>query len=315
MKKYLIVFVTNIILLFLFFSGYEFYCFNKEKTECIESSKTVNQFWKDKLGITEDVVQLRYKPTHKFTLEELNERMQVYKGNNPSKTSVVFIGCSFAEGLEIEPQKRVSALLTDITGRTSYNLGIPATAINWFYKRLKLSDGKLNFENPEYFIYIYIQDHIRRLFSYETLMYNENVRYKIKDNKLIERHSVLNDLYILYSIKQLCNKISLTERYKEIEQGYPLFNKIIEESKNLVSGQYNNSKFIFIDYPEKGYNNKLPEEEIKKLEKMGIIYINAEELLGHTIYNDESYWSGDNIHPSSKAWGEFVPKLVEKLGL
>ncbi|MBR6164256.1 hypothetical protein IKQ26_10280 [bacterium] len=315
MKKILSIIIVNIFILAFMFAIYEFICFRREAKELSENFKAVNQFWKDKGVTTDDVIKAEYRLTQKLTLENLNEKLQVYEGNNPQKRPVVFIGCSFAEGLEIEPEERIPSLVAEETGRTTYNLGVAATSINWFYKRLQMEGDKSDYNNPEYFIYIYISDHIRRLFAFETLMYIENTRYKIKDDKLAEERSIINHLYSLYSIKQLARRIETSERDRELQQGYPLFNKLIEESKKVVEEKYDNPKFVLLDYPQKNNNTRLPEEEIKKLEEMGVIYLSAEDLFGHDISDDQSYWAGDNIHPSAKAWAELTPKLIKKLSL
>ena len=63
-----------------------------------------------------------------------------------------------------------------------------------------------------------------------------------------------------------------------------------------------------------GYKVFKAKGEIKNLEKIGIVYINAEELVGHKL-RDFKYRVSDKEHPSELFWEEITPALVKKLDL
>ena len=92
------------------------------------------------------------------------------------KTPIVLLGCSFAYGHILPDNEILSARLVEKAKRTVYNLGYPGWGVqniiyllqnNELFKNpKKLSKG----EGTQYFIYWYINDHLRRmLFSDEIL--------------------------------------------------------------------------------------------------------------------------------------------------
>ena len=297
-------------------AAYEFICYKHEYARIKAAAADVNEFWKEKMGSDKDVIRAKYEFVKKITKEYLDRKIQKKEGKNTDKGSIIIAGCSFADGQELDEQNRFHSVLSDASGRTVYNFGFPSASINWIYKRLLLDNkSSSEYNNPEYFIYVYIPDHIRRLFSFETQTSTANIRYKIKNGRLEETKSIIDVLYPLFSIKKLARYITAKETNEEVKNNLPLFNKLMFETKKLADEKYNHPKFILLDYPQLDNDDGLSEQEIKTLGGAGIIYINVEELIGHELINREEYFVSDKIHPNERAWQEIAPALAKRLEL
>ncbi len=298
--------LINILLIAVFFSVIEAYCFYKTKAE--------NETFKlkaDKLASNNTrQYKLKYKILEPYNTEI--DRNSFIKENTNYKP-IIWFGCSFAVGAGLEDNQTPCFKISNLTQRSCINKAKGATGTQFMYYQLKNDEEMSNAADAEYIIYTFIWNHIQRLYNYQInpLIDMFNLRYKVVNGNLEEIKPVFKPLYSSFFIKRILNRKVNTAAKKE-SVNFDLFNKIIEESVKLSKKRYPNSKFILLEFPDLS-RNELPEYEIKKLEEMGITVIRVENLIDKEInIYDEKYWLPDNIHPASEAWDIILPELVKK---
>ena len=95
-----------------------------------------------------------------------------------------------------------------------------------------------------------------------------------------------------------------------------MFKHIIAETMRVSNQNYPNTKIVFLDYPQNNDDcTKLPQYVIKFIKDNGYIYIDANELTGKNLGDNEYKVERERIHPNEKAWDEVAPKLAKALNL
>lgn len=318
---YKIIFLNLIILLLVLISS-EFVfkqIYFRENAEDIANQSKIAEYPEDFYKMYHKVKQYDY---HDVIKEVENK---VYKGSS-NKRPIVTIGCSYTAGGGLSDVKDTFAYkLNAYTGRTTYNRGVCGTGPQLVYRQLSDSQFKKDIPDAEYIIYTFIYNHVDMQFIklYGFITNNVNLNYKIENDKLVEKKQPFSFMYFSYIAKAICEYITVKDIQKEYNNGWPLFYKTMEESVSAMRKNYPDSKFVFIEFPEaymckpeyiKG-SRELTDEQIKKLKNLGIIYINAEKLVGHPFRDVAKYRIADQDHPNGKVWDEIVPALVKELNL
>lgn len=240
----------------------------------------------------------------------------------PHKPPILVFGCSFAFGGELEDNQTFSYKLQKLTNRITYNYAICACGIQhmlYILKNPKLF--KRVKEKPEYAIYIYINDHQRRLHGDPWIIENNGiyVQYRLKGEKLQLQNEILPSFFyrtfIVRKILQIQNE-KYYGKFSEIEQlnnDYLLALKLFSESKNILSERYPGIKFVILKYSNQQYFSPEHPNLWNALEKEGFIIIETKDLIGREFTQEDTV--ADKFHPNEHAWDLVVPKLVEQLGL
>ena len=271
---------------------------------------------------------LKYFKISPFDYEKtvIKELRNVSEGRNKKKRPVVTIGCSFTYGTKLDEDKTFAAQLSKYTGRTVYNRGVSGTGPQMVLRQLIDKDFKKQVPDAEYFIYTFLSsDHIRRQFLHSLcgLHYDKvTPRYRIKNDKL-EEDSFLWKKLLFFSLgRKILVLRSEKEYIDEFVNNYPLFFKTMEECVKAVNKNYKNAKFVLLEvsHPRRTDVDKevyvpFSQENRKRLENMGIIYIDAEELTGHNFDDYKKYRVDDEDHPNELMWSEIVSGLSKKLNL
>lgn len=241
------------------------------------------------------------------------------------KKSIIVSGCSFAYGTSIPYNQNFSYKLQQQTGRKVYNRGKPGYGPHLNLKDIQTSSfyNKDKITEPEYYIYVFISDHIRRLYiDYFGQDAKEIYRqYKIKNHKLIpegDKITLADYIKITHFVKWLNNSIA------ELVPDDKKFDRLklyMYATREELLKRYPDIKMVILVYhPELcvGYNNidkPFRTDRWKELEDDGFIIIRLDtpefDYLKETEYLSES----DKEHPSGKAWDKIVPVVIEKLGL
>lgn len=269
----------------------------------------------------------RYMFPRKFKYENVRNTVlsRVYQSEKlTNKRPIVTIGCSYTYGAFLEPPQTFAYKLNKLTGRTTYNRGFSASGPQLVYRQLTDKDFKNEVPDAEYVIYTFIWHHLYRTIRDIVMPYGPDIElsYVLNGDKLVEKTRPFFFLYSSFLAKTYLEYNNNNVYQNELNNGFPLFMKIMEESVLQTKKMYPNSKFVFIDFPQANlcfanYQKGLCEltaEQIESIEKMGIIYISARDLIGNDLC-DSKYRVSDGDHPSELAWDELVPKLVEKLKL
>lgn len=269
----------------------------------------------------------RYMAPKRFDYSVIEEwlKQKVFPSQEKnSKRPIVTVGCSYTEGVGLVDNQTFAAKLNKYTGRTTYNRGVGGSGIQLVYRQLTDKDFKKDIPDAEYVIYTFIYDHFFRQFQtlFCPYMAEVNFRYKLNNGHLQEINSPFWFMYWSFLVKSYLEYKKNIDIDKEISNGFPLFFATLQGSLDETKKKYPDSKFVFIEFPQEylcspDYEEgsfELKPEQIDKIEKMGIIYVNASELVGHR-FCEKKYRVSDKDHPSEQAWDEFVPLLVKKLNL
>lgn len=231
---------------------------------------------------------------------------------NTEKKPIIWFGCSFAEGAGLEDEHTPCYKISKLTNRSCINRSKGATGTQFMYYQLNNPDFKNHAPQADYIIYVFIWNHLQRLYNFQVnpLINMFNLRYKIKNDELVEIKPLFKPLYSLYSVKWLLNKKGYKQADKEYGE-FTLFNKIMQESAKLTKQYYPDSKFILLEFPDV-HNKLIPDYEVKKLESFGIHVVNVKKLTGDINVYDKKYWLADDIHPSEDLWNIILPELVKR---
>ncbi len=286
---------------------------------CIVEFTAFNQVNNDNLKFKQQADKLKANNTRNFKtnyciLKDFNTsvlRKSFYIDDKTQK-SIIWFGCSFAEGAGLEDEHTPCYKISKLTGKNCINRAKGATGTQFMYYQLNNPDFKLQAPYADYVIYVFIWNHLQRLYNYQVnpLINMFNLRYKIKDDKLVEIKPFFKPFYSLYSVRRFLNRKVNNQANIEI-YNFKLFNKIMRESVKKSKEYYPDSKFIMIEFPDLS-KQELPDYEIKQLEKYGIKVIKVTDITkGINIY-EKKYWLPDDIHPSEALWDIILPKLVKE---
>lgn len=323
MNRKLKLVLVNILVLILLLVNLDLYAYKKCLAEC--NKYVQNQIQEGNSIIDKNYAQkqVKYGKTVFYNYEKKvsSTLPRVYKGTKARP--IVTIGCSFTDGAFLDKNQTFAYKLNKLTNRTTYNRGIGSTGPQWVYRQLSDKNFKKEIPDAEYVIYTFIINHIERMFKSSVNPWHNYVdlNYRLKNGKLVERKEFWQHFRSSFLVRKYLVTKEHFEYESECKKNLPLFLKIMQESVNTTHKLYPNSKFVLIDVPETYYTdedfekNKMPEPVVSELEKMGIIYIDAEDLVGHKFRNIDKYHVGDKRHPNELFWDELTPALVKKLNL
>ena len=319
--KILKIIFLNILVFVLLFGAAEYVCrkdFLREYADVIALQSKLN-------GRTMKDYKFYY-PVKNYDYDAItqNSLTKVYKGNS-KKRPVITIGCSYVKGIGLEDNQTFAYKLNKYTGRTTYNRGIGGTGPQMVYRQLSDKNFTKQIPDAEYVIYVFIYNHVDRLFPkiYGFFSNEVNLNYELKNGELKELKHHFSSFYFFHTVKKFIAYQALKERTTEQNNNRPLFFKIMEESAKAAKKNYPDAKFVFVEFPEAfmckseyaAGTRELSAAQIKRLEDSGIIYINAEQLVGHDFRDVKKYRLADEDHPNERVWDEIVPALSRKLKL
>lgn len=274
--------------------------------------------------INENMPHYSFPIRFDYAVFEKRMKYRVLKIDNSQKRPIVTIGCSYTEGAGLEENQTFAAKLHKLTGRTTYNRGLSGTGPQMVYRQLIDKDFKTDVPDAEYVIYTFIHHHLYRQFQTMFCPYTSeiNLQYTLKDGILTEKLNPFWFMYWSFLLKTYFEYQTDLQYEQEFAQNLPMFLCFLKNSVEKMHELYPDLKFVFIEFPQsdlcsEGYKEgmyELTPENIKMIEDLGIIYINASKLAGHR-FCETKYRLPYNDHPSEAAWDELTPKIVEKLGL
>ncbi len=241
-----------------------------------------------------------------------NESNIGINGKDSTLPPVVLFGCSYTEGFGLRENETLSARLSDYTNRTVYNNGFSGSGLSLIEMILSSEEVvKALPPNAEYIIYTFINDHIRRMYTYRSWSFAQEMfpRY-VKRNDGIELKypsPSLNWLYRTFIHRTIEEYIAIYRACNSQTDEY-FFRRIIKRIDDKIKNNFKQAKFVILYYDVPGYY-EIIENSIKEL-NLNIILLNVYDFIPNI--DDEKYWQEDG-HPSAEAWEVIVPKLVEKL--
>lgn len=323
LKKFVLI---NLILLAIVLGSVEFFNYNIYKSKYMDLLILQSKNCDNPEKALKDSLP-KYSAPRLYDFKKHRDPIKFVIQGTSDKLPIITIGCSYSYGILLNRRETLAGQLNKVTERTVYNLGQSGTGPQILYEQLADESLKKEIPDAEYVIYVFLHNHIMRqfmrLFSNSSII--NPVYYIDKNGNLKKEKPVFPKLiYSSFIVKNyLENKVLIEKEKAEIANGLPLFLKTMEESVKIMKEKYPNSKFVLMEFPQApmcraDYQEKtqeLTDKDIKNLEKLGIIYINAEQLVGHKYRDVKKYRIADQDHPNAKVWEEIAPALKKRLNL
>lgn len=243
-------------------------------------------------------------------------------GTEFKKKPLIFFVDSYAYGYGLENEQTISAQISKYTKRPVYNysfIGWSVQHILWLLKNEKDLD---NIKNPEYAIYIFIEDHYRRMqvpiyfsaLSYSQLLFTEKNGkfYPEKNIKFYYRSYLYRLLSYRFSFNILKPRLPCFKNRTENK-----LVKYLKEENRVLKEKWPDIKFVVLFFPTAYEDNDFDSIE-EKVEKEGIIVIDGRKIFKNAT--DSGDWDDDkyylpNFHPTENMYSLFVPEIAKKLNL
>lgn len=335
MKKFLLI-IINILLIIAIFVFVDFSVakinYNKQLNARVKEASKHNDYGKVNFHFSEFHYSLNL--THFRNIyynEDLNSQRRLYYKKNSNKGSIIVFGCSFAWGCFLEDNQTFEKKLSELANRTVHNRGYCGFGLSPMVWMSKNNDFYKDITSPEYIIFIYIYDHMRRIYEekYGNNSFHTYVGYKEeKNHKLVEKYPFIlwfNRLNIMHNfINNYIFKNLLSEKNRD--KNFDLLKLYFEETRREFQKRYPNIKFIIIKHPygmrtlQKdhefpytiGYSYYTP--RWKELEDEGFIIYDLKDKFQNIDFESDEYTFPDG-HPNEKAWDVVAKQLVNDLKL
>lgn len=318
MKKLII----NIVVIFLILLGGEYYLYKKNNDILPFIALVKSPLAAGPFSERYDIIKRNGFYEYSNAQSDDKFRRPVY-GNKDLKPIVLF-GCSFAWGARLYESQTFHYKLSKLLNQTVYNRAISGWGVQHMLYQLRNEELYKEIEPPEYIIYLYISNHIKRMYKYAYLSGDSSrvgdynfLKYNKVFDKLVEEHRVW---HIPYS--RLWNEVILYSIAKAKENNHKYTFKLLEkhllESKKEAERQWGKGiKFVIFDY-ESGFDNFnsnkgiLNKENVAKLEADGFIVIQSSQLTNETL-GDKYCLDENDQHPNEAAWNLLTPLFVKTL--
>ncbi len=233
------------------------------------------------------------------------------------KSPLFIIGCSFAYSYGLNYEDSFAYKLANYTQRPVYVFALPSTGPN---ETLKIFSDKKLFEGipePEYIIYLFIENHFSRINSRIYSLISPQIRpfykidknYDFKEKPCLNRYLFLSHIYKYYYLNRYTYNYGVREEKK--------FFNIMMALKKQINKYWKSTKLVIIRYDEANIDEPFLFDKsfIEDIENNGIIYYDADELVfgktGERMIGD--IYMQEDQHPSAYAMQLLSEKLAEKL--
>lgn len=322
MKKKII--IANLILFILLLAGSEMY-----------SYKAIMDSFHPLHPNTE---KLTYSIPHPYNYNDKKDEFSIFlpgqysgKKEGAYKRPIALFGCSYVVGGGILEKDTLGANLNKDTNRIIFGRGRSNTSTDFMYRQLIDDNVKQEIPDVEYIIYVYLRYHGPRNVRYtSTLFSSPDIRYKVtKDGQLKEMRPFFTlPFYSLFTVKNIQDIIAGKKVEEETKKGEPLLLNFLASAYEAAQRNWPGVKFILLEYPDGTYclseenqyeeninDSNLPEDVIERIKDIGIIYVNAEELVGHELRDPKKYRHTDIEHPNGRAWKEVADALTKRFDM
>ena len=231
--------------------------------------------------------------------------------NKNSDKSILVLGCSFANGTILPNDKNFSGKLHNITGKTVYNRAMPGWG---FSEAIVLFQNGLNTEihNPEYIIYVFIENHLLRLYTTCNPLFSDSTEFfRYDKNKKLVKKEGLSLIYLhSYILRCLYRKLYLKGWLASYEEQKKFLLDHIILLNNLIKKSFPKSRFVILSYTTNKYSVIFDIEKEIKENNIEVVYLS--DLSDINFGSDEFIY---DFHPNAKAWEIITPLIVQKLSL
>ena len=234
------------------------------------------------------------------------------EGLNYTKRPILLFGCSFAYGQGLEDKDTFGYKLSQFAKRPVYNYSMFGKGFQHALYVLRHNYIDKSVKNPEYAIYVFIEDQIRRIYSNVCMgdfvgqpSYALDGALNLYETK--DYYPIYRQFYTFYYVNNLIYEKFLKHDYRRHNRYVNAYlNQIYRELKR----RYPDIKFVVLLYGGKD-NFGLDFYGLNEQ----IILLNTDELVEKNLYDPEYQISSTNTHPNGLAWDLVVPKLASELNL
>lgn len=232
---------------------------------------------------------------------------------------IITDGCSFTFGEGIKTEETLGYKLQKFTKRKVYNYGRTGHSIQHVLYRVQNTELTRDDNEPEYLIYTYINDHLRRLLcDYNGLFYSEKRNlFKVRGNHIVPNTANITFLDYLKRTALWQSQSYGIFTKMTYDQKFDIFELYVKELQNSLHKKYPHTKLVIIVYyPTVDSHGVIAKtDRWSELEKEGIIVIRFDTPEYKFLETQEYLSAFDNIHPNGKAWDKLVPIIIKKLNL
>ncbi len=319
MKKILIILILNVLFLYLILLTLDYSIYKKDYNDFVKESNPVLV----KIFNIAPYNIFGTNPQTRISKKGFNPNGEFRGdfGTEHKKSPIIMLGCSFAFGCCLSNKETFSYKLAEYTKRPVYNRGVSGWGFQHLYYLFNTEEFYKSIpQTPEYVLYIFIPDHMRRmrLWVDHTFSSGEYYHLELVGNKLVEPKSHFYLLYSSYIGKSICERyLQKNISPEKKEENLKLAEKIFVESWKSIKTHYPNVKFVILRYygamePEQSWMD----DEVfwNNLKKDGFIVLSTKDLTGR-ILNKPKDLAPDNLHPSAKAWDAILVPFAKELKL
>ncbi len=263
---------------------------------------------------------INFDDEYKKLINENYFRNAINTDKTIQKKPILIFGCSFGYGWLLEENQAFAYKLHEYTGRNIYNQSISSLGLQYFPYIM----GNFKIENhvnipslPEYIIFIFIDNHVYRLYRYfyEDIDPKKDIRYKLKNNKLTQISDRNYFFQKFVTFRQISNFWAKTKYYKtNFNDNFDFMKAHFLYAKELAKKKFPNAKLVILKYEEDPNSELFYSDRWSELEKEGFIILDTYKLTGKHLYRQE-YRIINDVHPNEYAWDILTPKIVETLKL
>ncbi|MBR2069458.1 MAG: hypothetical protein IJ877_06835 [Candidatus Gastranaerophilales bacterium] len=249
-------------------------------------------------------------------------RFESYLPYDEAKRPIVTMGCSFVYGEAINENETLAYKLQQYTNRKTYNYGTSAHGIQHVLYKLKNSPVFTPELNPEYIVYVFIGDHLKRMYTNYFRLYDraKYLKYAKAEGGGLKEDSfnvVLGDYFkVTYTGKKLNDFLY---KIKPQDPQFDLFKLYLKEIKNTLNEKYPDTKFVIVVYNSEENSRTVGLKPFHtnrwdELEDEGFIVINFDSL-EYDFLNKQEFLAIDRQHPAPLVWDILVPIISKRLNL
>lgn len=303
MKKLVIILITTLITFFLCD-----YCIYRNEAITYMDNGIFHYYMK---FIKRDTSCAAYR---KMIMYPASEYVHSVQNKDSKEKAILLFGGSFTFGHEIPVEKTLHKVLARHSSRPIYDRSLSGYGVNQMLYQLQDEDFYKIVPEPEYIIFTYIPDHIRRLYqpclfsipqyygAHYSMKKDKNGNYYLEHRKYPLFYDRFNFVARLIDFKPF----DIANDYSRA-----FLKQHFIETKKAIDKHWKNTKFIIFVYYD---DDTFYFEQIQKdLEKIGYTVINRNDVFPFEPKDVRYCLSKDDGHPNDKAWDAIVPKLIEYL--
>ena len=247
-----------------------------------------------------------------------------------NRKPIAVFGCSFAYGEKLRFEQTLPYKLAAETGRAAFNYAFGGFGIQHMLYMLENGIWIGGTEEPEFVLYIFINDHIPRLhttfgnnsgggamagFLFHHPVY---LSYEEQDGRLVEKKHRFPWLRYSFLVSQIDEAVrhrmfyggGLEKNPGKAAKYAGLMKLHFLQASEAARKIWPHAKFVIARYDLDG---TVPDSYWKELGDAGIVVLSLPEITGVDLRRRDLRLEHDEYHPNERAWDIIAPAVAAKL--